>query len=171
MKNLIVVAFLVLFTGTASAQEGVEAGDKEVSFMGMYLTSTGDTDYSFGNITLRFGYYFTDKLLVGISPGINISTFNNETDTDFSGELFFAFNFISNAKTIPYVKASFYQSTFDIPEGMEFRDYSYVQVGLGFKVFFNEYMALDTSGSYGFSLAEDSGDGILMFLSGITFIF
>ena len=171
MKKIIILVFLVLFTGTAFAQEGVEAGDKELSFMGMYLTSTGDVDYSFGNISMRFGYYFTDKLLLGISPGVNISTYNNEVTTDFSAEVFFAYNFIANARTIPYAKASLYQSKFDLEENEEFRDYSYAQVGLGLKNFFNEFMALDTSVSYGFSLAEDSDDGIIMVISGLTFIF
>ncbi|MBA4369200.1 MAG: hypothetical protein C0403_16360 [Desulfobacterium sp.] len=166
--------FLILFVmaGSAFAAEGVEKGDRELAFAGMYYTLTGDMDYSFGNVQVRMGKYFTDKLLLGLAPGLNISDSGNDTTTDFTLELFGAYNFVTNSRTIPYAKASLYQNkTNDIPDDQEFTDYTFLQAGFGVKNFFNEYAALDTSISYGLSVGQGTDSGIIMVLSGISFIF
>jgi hypothetical protein len=47
-----------------------------------------------------------------------------------------------------------------------------VNVGIGFKNFFNEYAAFNTLVSYGFSLAEEAENiGLLSIMTGLTFIF
>lgn len=165
--------FLILFVmaGTAFAEEGVEKGDREFAFAGMYYTLTGDGDYSFGNVQFRMGQYFTDKLLLGLAPGLNISDTGEDTSTDLTLELFGAYNFVTNSRTIPYVKTSLYQSRTDIPDDQEFTDYTFLQAGFGVKNFFNEYAALDSSISYGLSIGQGADSGILMLLTGISFIF
>ena len=93
-------------------------------------------------------------------------------ETDWSGAIFFNYNFSTASKLIPYITGQYYQYTFDIPDDMEFKDFSYVNAGIGFKNFFNEYAAFNTLVSYGFSLAEDAENvGLLSIMAGLTVIF
>lgn len=94
-----------------------------------------------------------------------------KVNTNWSGSVFFNLNFSAASKFIPYLSGQYYQFTFDIPEGGKFSDYSYINAGLGFKNFFNEYAAFNTLVTYGFSLAENSQIGILTIMTGLSFIF
>ncbi len=177
MKRLFFCFLLLLVVaGSAFAQEGIESGDTEISFAGTYFTLVGtDIEISVGNFMLSYGKYLTAKLLLGIAPGLTISTTEGEsgaeTETDMSLSGFFSYNFVTNSKTIPYVKGAFYQQSFDIPDNQEFSDYSYIQGGLGLKNFFNEFAFLDTSISYGYSLAENAEGGMVMVMTAISVIF
>lgn len=112
---------------------------------------------------------------MGVAPGISIFTTNTaegtEVNSDWSGQLFANYNFSVVKKGFPYVKGSYYQSTFDIPDEASFTDYGSLQIGLGYKSFFNEFVSVDTSLNYGKSLAEGAEGGSLMLMTGISFIF
>lgn len=178
MKKIIILILTVIITANVYSQEdeGISKGDNEVTFHGFVFTSVGtDSKHAFGNLFLSYGKYYTDKLLLGVAPGISIFTTNTaegtEVDTDWSGQLFANYNFSVVKKGFPYVKGSYYQSTFDIPDGATFTDYGSLQIGIGYKSFFNEFASVDTSLNYGKSLAEGAEGGSLMLMTGISFIF
>ena len=174
-KALFILAFALFtcFTFGQEQEEGISTGDMELSFNGMVFTTVG-TDYSttYGNIFVSFGRYFTKRLLVGVAPGLTLSTQEGDINVDASLQIFSGFNFVVNKKTIPYARVSFYQSSIDfITEGSEFLDASIIQGGLGLKMYFSDYAAWDTSLNAGYSLADSSEGVTLMFLTGITFKF
>lgn len=172
MKKITYLLLLLLFLSTIVYSQGIERGDSEVLINAFYFTNVG-TDYSYGsgNITGSYGYYFTNNLQIGIGPGLSIYTQEDEVETDFSGQLFTNYNFSTTAKTIPYIKGSYYQATFDIDDDRDFTDYGYVQIGAGMKNFISENIALDSSVTYGFSLAENAEGGSLLMQSGLSLIF
>lgn len=162
-KIFILLVFCCLFFKiNAQEFEGIAKGDKEVSFNGMVIATQGMT---MGNIFLSYGYYFTKKLEVGLAPGVTITSDN----TDVSGQLFVNYNFSNNKPTFPYVKASYYQQTFDTGES-GFFSAGFIEAGLGLKSFFNSKVSWDTSIVYGFpaSSGGSSGSGMLMLLTGIS---
>lgn len=174
---LIAVALFLLVSG-AWAQ--IERGDSEISFMGYYNTLVGEDVEVNGSgvFQLSYGKYITSRLQIGIAPNLRFYLADDEEgekkiETDWSGSIFFNYNFSTASKFIPYITGQYYQFTFDIPEGGEFTDYSYVNVGIGFKNFFNEYAAFNTLVSYGFSLAQETENkvGLLSIMTGLTFIF
>lgn len=178
MKKIFILFLTVIITANAYSQEdeAISKGDNEVTFNAKVYTKVGtDSKFANGNLFLSYGKYYTDKLLVGIAPGISISTINTmdgtEVNTDWSGHLFANYNFSVVKKAFPYIRVSYYQLTFDIPDEAKFTDYGSLQIGLGYKSFFNEYASIDTSLNYGKSLAEGAEGGSLMLMTGISFIF
>ena len=178
MKKIIILLLTVIITANVYAQEdeGISKGDNEITFNGFVFASVGtESKHSFGNLFLSYGKYYTDKLLIGIAPGVSISTATTmdgtEVNTDWSGQLFANYNFSVVKKGFPYVKGSYYQQTFDIPEGDSFKDYGSLQIGLGYKSFFNEFASIDTSLNYGKSLREGAEGGSIMLMTGLSFIF
>jgi hypothetical protein len=171
-KGLLFVVVLVLLASAAQAQ--IEKGDTEVSFMGYYLTYVGGEDiggFGSGNFQLSFGKYLTDRIVIGVAPSLSLTKMDDEWETNWSGSAYMNINLSSTAKMIPYITGQYYQRTFDIPDGADFTDFSYVTVGLGFKSFFNEYASLNTVCTYGFSLAENAEGGMLMIMTGLSFVF
>ena len=178
MKKIIILLLTVIITANVNAQEdeGISKGDNEITFNGFIFATVGtDSKNSFGNLFLSYGKYYTDKLLIGLAPGISISTIQTaegtEVNTDLSGQLFANYNFSVVKKGFPYVKGSYYQTTFDIPDEASFKDYGVIQIGLGYKSFFNEFASVDTSLNYGKSLAEGAEGGSIMLMTGLSFIF
>lgn len=177
MKKIVILCITcILLVSNALAQ--VESGDKEVSFMGYFSTFVGEEvePNGYGSLQISYGQYYSKYLQLGIAPTLSFSTGQDEDgdpkiDTQFSGSVFFNFNFTAASTTIPYITGRYYQFTFDIPEEAEFVDYSYITVGLGIKNFFNEYAAFNTLATYGFSPAEDSEGGIVVIMAGLSFIF
>ncbi len=169
---ILVFALFACFTFGQEQEEGISAGDIELSFNGMVFTTVGtSSSTTYGNIFVSFGSYLSRRFLIGIAPGLNLSTSEGETNVDFSFQGFSNFNFVVNKKAIPYIRASFYQYSIDIPEDSKFTDYSVIQGGLGIKVFFSALAAWDTSLNAGYSLAENAEGITLMLLTGITFKF
>ena len=74
-------------------------------------------------------------------------------------------------KLVPYTRASFYQFSVDIPPGAKFNDFSFLQVGGGFKLFFTPQIAWDTSLNIGFGLSKASEGATMMLLTGLAFKF
>ena len=175
MKKVVFILIFALFGSFAFGQEqeeGITKGDLELTFNGMVFTTVG-TDYNIamGNIFVSGGRYFTKHLLAGVAPGLTITSAAGETSVDFSFQIFSTYSFMVDKKLVPYTRASFYQYSVDIPEGAKFNDYSYLQVGGGFKLFFTPQIAWDTSLNIGFGLSKASEGATMMLLTGIAFKF
>jgi hypothetical protein len=170
VKN-IVFAILLLMAGSAFGQEVIEAGDTEISVVGLYAATNGDIKYTTANIQVRLGKYLTDRLLLGIGPAVAVATIEGEEETNLSAEAYCIFNFTVNKKITPYAKASYFQRSFDIEGDRKFTDYGYALAGLGVKYFFNDLVALDTTLAYGFSLIKESHDTMIQISSGVSFVF
>ena len=101
MKKLIIILTLFIVSGLLAAQEeeGIQAGDREISVYGQLRTQVGvDYDYAVGNFNLSYGKYTTAKLLIGFAPGLTVSTSDNEVKFDLSAQFFFNYNFTVNKK-------------------------------------------------------------------------
>lgn len=171
-------AFMILMMIAGGAYAQIESGDTEVGFQGYFLTILGeDIDANgSGSVQVSYGKYLSSKLLIGIAPIMSFSTSEDDQgdptiETSWSGSVFFNYNFSTASTFIPYITGQYYQFTFDIPEDEKFTDYSYVNVGIGFKNFFNEYAAFNTLVTYGFSLRENAEFGLLTIMTGLSFIF
>ena len=174
MKKLAIILTLFIISGLLAAQEeeGIQAGDREVSVYGLLTTAVGvDYDFAVGHFYLSYGKYTTQKLLIGFAPGLTVSTSENEVKFNLSAQFFFNYNFTVNKKNIPYLKLSWRQSTFDIPEEDVLTDHSYIQGGLGIKTFLSEFAAWDTGLNVGKSLREGAKGAEVNLMTGITFIF
>lgn len=166
------ILFAFLMTSLYAQEfEGIEGGDTEISFNGFVFTTVG-TEYrtTTGNLFLAFGKYFTDKLLMGVAPGLTISSVagQDEITTDFSGQIYLNYNFSSTRPAFPYIRLSYYQYSFDF-EYQDFIDLAYVQGGLGYKAFLNANIAWDTTITYGLNLGTPEY-GNLMLMTGISVI-
>jgi hypothetical protein len=160
MKKTLILLVFCCFLSKINAQEyeGIAKGDKEITFNGMVISMSG---FTMGNVFVSYGKYLSDKMLVGLAPGLSISDV-----TDFSCQLFFNYNFSSSKPTFPYVKASYYQQSFNT-EGADFFDLGFIQAGVGYKSFFNAKVSWDTSLTYGLSTASFE-TGMLMLNTGIS---
>lgn len=146
--------------------------------MGFFSTFVGkDVETNgYGSLQISYGKFYSKYLQLGIAPTLSFSTGEDEDgdpkiETQISGSVFFNFNMTAASKTIPYITGRYYQFTFDIPEDTDFIDYSYVTVGIGVKSFFNEYAAFNTLVTYGFSPAVENEGGIVLIMTGLSFIF
>ena len=162
--SLCVVLALIIMTGTAQGQ--VEKGDREIQANGTLITMENMTMI---NITGLYGYYYTEKLEFGGGPSIthvSISGFDGETNLSIT--MFGRYNFTARDKLVPYVSGQWYQFDLSPEEPMGFFDYSFLQLGGGFKYFLNEYVAYDISGNMGISVG--GGDVSFIIVAGISFI-
>lgn len=160
MKKVLLLLLASLFVFSLSAQEfeGLEQGDKEISFNGFILASEGMT---MGNVFFSFGSYITDKLLVGAAPTLTIGS----GVTDFGAQLFGTYNFTNDTPAFPYVKAQYYQYSFT---SGDFASQGFLQVGGGYKTFFSDKLAWDTSATFGMNIGFDYG--MFMIMTGLTFV-
>ncbi len=175
-KCILLITAIVIFSSTCFAQ--IESGDKEIAFMGFFSTFVGeDVDANgYGSLQISYGKYYGRYMQLGIAPTVSFSTSQDENgdpaiDVQFSGSLFFNLNLAAASRTIPFLTGRYYQYTFDIPEGGEFTDYSYITIGGGIKNFINEYATFNTTVTYGFSPREEATGGIVMIMTGFSFIF
>ncbi|MCK5148250.1 hypothetical protein KAR48_15950 [bacterium] len=177
-KFLFILVLVIILAGQTFAQ--VEAGDREVSFLGYYSTFIGEDFDANGSGSLQLSYskFYTKNLQIGFAPTLRFSTGEYEdrkpkVEIDISASVFMNFNLATASKTIPYFTAQYYQYSFEIDTDNDekFTDFSYVTVGLGIKNFINEYAAFNTLISYGFSLREEAEGGLLLVMTGLSFIF
>jgi len=185
-KLVLLVWFMLVVTSFSYAQ--VEKGDSEILFSGTFMSIVGIENYSSMNasVNLSYGYFLTKNLEIGIGPSLTYSrseqTYTNydyfggsseeksvNENKNLSGTVFFNLNFSTSSKTVPYIAGQWYQTDFN-PENGEFSDYSYANIGFGIRNFFNEYVALNTSVNYGFSLAKEAEGGVLLILTGVSVI-
>jgi len=169
---ILIFALVCSFSFAQEQEEGITKGDMELSFNGFVFTTVGtDYDIAVGNIFVSGGLYLTKALLVGVAPGISITSVMGETSADFSFQIFSTYNFMVDKKLVPYTRASFYQQSVDIADEASFTDYSFIQAGGGFKMFFTPQIAWDTSLNIGFGLSSASEGATIMLLTGIAFKF
>jgi len=165
MKKLTLLALLVFLFTSIRAQEfeGIEKGDKEVSFFGMVMAARYAT---MGYLSLSGGYYFTDKLMAGAAPGVIIAS----GFSDFNLTLFGTYNFVTDKPAFPYLKASLSQLSFKTYDGtIPFFSNMSLQAGGGYKFFFSERFAWDSNATIGFNFGSPV-QVKLTILTGLTFI-
>lgn len=169
---------LVFLFGAMQAQEfeGLEKGDMELSFFGMIMGSKG---FTMGTFYVSGGYYITEKLLVGAGPGVTITgypsmefdpetfevTEGTELDASLSLQLFTTYNFFTDRTNFPYAKGVLGQSKFD---GDNFFSYTSLEIGGGYKFFFTDKIAWDSSLTFGLGFSSPVSLTIT-FLTGLTF--
>ena len=159
---LVVLAFLFsMIQIQAQEFEGIEAGDKELSFNGMVMAQSG---FALGSIFLSGGYYISDRLLVGAAPGVTIFGGGGFGQTTLSLSLFSTYNFMTDKSNFPYVKAALVQQAFQSP----FLSFTSIQAGGGYKVFFTDKIAWDTSVTLGFTLSPVTFSTLI--LTGLSFM-
>lgn len=181
-SSLVVLMILVLSVGAVAQQQ---KGDIELQLLGMYMTTTGSSDFKFsmGQISGSFGKFFTDNLELGIAPTLSITTVTSQqvdygvfppvlksvsnTTTTFGGSVFVVYSFLmGDSKTVPYAGARFYKQDFSTKE-------SSAGINGGVKYFISKKTALDANANYLFSLSSENGNsgGILLFGVGFSFLF
>jgi hypothetical protein len=167
MKRVTIIAAMLLSMTALHAQEfeGLEKGDKEVSFFGMVMAGKF---FSIGYISVSGGYYFTDKLMAGAAPGLIIAP----GATDFNIAFFGTYNFFTDRRAFPYVKASLTQQSFRTYGGgaSAFFANMSLQGGGGYKVFFTERLAWDTNATLGINFGSPVGVRFTL-LTGLSFTF
>ncbi|MDZ7333045.1 MAG: hypothetical protein ONB31_13810 [candidate division KSB1 bacterium] len=175
-KILLISLVTLLWALNLSAQ--IEPGDSEISFLGYYSTMVG-ADYNNGGtgiIQLSYGYFISSRLQLGIGPQVTFTPgytsvyYSHGAEVKLSGTAFFNFNLNTNSKTIRYIFSQWYQSDFSPPSG-NLTDAAFWTLGVGVRNFFTEYASINTAVSYGMSMAKNSKMGMLMIISGLSFIF
>jgi len=164
MKKLtIVIIFTLCLTGIGNAQEGIEAGDRE--FLGQ-LVFFSDQDFKspFGYINFTYGYYLSDRVVIGAGPSITIGD-----EVEISAQLYSRYNFSTVKKIIPYAQLSVNQTDFD-PDG-DFFDAMYGQVGFGAKFFVTDYLSIDAQALYGTGISAPFDVGSIYSIIGLSYIF
>ncbi len=170
-KGLLLVPIFLLWSTVAFAQQ--EKGDVEIQIAGSYITSVGsDFDFSQGTIQAKLGRYISDRLEMGVSPTVTITTSQGafgDTDTDVTvgGGAFFQFSMLAgDAMSVPYFGAQYFKRDLSDED-----DNGSAGINGGIKFFVTEKAALDFSGNYLFDLNENSDGGFLLFAAGISFLF
>lgn len=150
---------------------GIEKGDSEISFMGFYVKMIGieNAPGGTGAINFSYGYFLNRNLQVGAAPQLLIYPGADGLYTIFSFSVFASYNFQISSKFIPYITVKWYQSEVAPGESI-FMEQAYLTFGGGFRSFFNEYAALNTSISYGFNLGGLE-ETILTIMSGVSILF
>lgn len=172
--TFLAVAFLFFLAKSGVAQnEGIQRGDKELTFNGYIFSMTGGGNKNVsGNFFFNYGEYMSKSVLFGFGPGLNISynDIDEKVQTDLSASLYFKFNFSNVKKSIPYSTIQYYQYSFKAPEGGSLLDNGYAQAGLGLKNFINEFLSVDIQLNYGVAVKETSM-GLLQLSIGLSYIF
>lgn len=165
--TLILIAFLAVNFVLAQA-EGIKKGDREINMSGNVIhVDMGESNFksTTGFAMISFGRYITDRLLMGIAPGMSISQFTGqEAELDYNVQLFSNLNLMTKGVFIPYLRATLYESSFRRDES------TYVQAGGGIKLFFAERASWDSQVTYGFNVSGGEGN-TLLFLTGLSYIF
>jgi hypothetical protein len=160
----------------AQEYEGVEKGDIEFSFFGMIMGTGG---FAVGTFYVQGGYYITDKLVVGAGPGVTVTGYETvefdpetfetnektELDASLSLQMFTTYNFFTDRPRFPYAKAVLGQSKFDKDD---FFCYTSLEIGGGYKWFFTDRIAWDSSLTFGLGFSSPVS-ATITFLTGLTF--
>jgi hypothetical protein len=159
-----VIVGAILLASTAAAQ--VQQGDQEIQFLGSIMAYESNA-----TITLQgtYGLFITPELELGVGPQLVYSKSPGGHSTLFGARFFGRFNFFVNTKTVPYVTGQWNQYDFAPDEPSDFFDASFLQGGVGVKIFASEHVAYDFSGNVGFSLGEF--DPSITLLGGLSFFF
>ena len=150
---------------------GIEKGDVELGFMGLYTTMVGtDISMETGFIRINAGYQLTDQLQVGVAPQWLIYPGGTGTYYLFSFSFFVSYSFMTTSRWIPYITGEWYQDNFYFGQS-DFLEEAYLTIGGGVRNFFTEYAALNTAITYGFSLGGEEYGTVFTITSGISILF
>lgn len=138
----------------------------------------GSTSTTTGTAVVGLGYFLTDRLQIGASPLITISTgggiggSEGSTDVTFglstNVQYFFGAN---DAKIKPYVGYELQIQSFESPEGGSLADNTYNSGVFGLKNYLSERAALDINAGYGFRMSGPGDGQSLNLRVGITYLF
>jgi hypothetical protein len=177
----VLFAFLVSFTilGTAAAQQ--QKGDVELQLQGSYFTTFAtDVSVNVGTIAGKFAPFLTDNLQIGIGPTLTITTTSvttvsplsgkpdtrSDTKVTFGSTVFVTYSFLTkDARTVPYVGASWYKV--DFSKGSE---RGWVGVNGGLRYFLTRRTSLDLSASFLRTITEHESGSMVLFAFGLSFL-
>ncbi len=158
-----------------------EQGDLELQLQGSFSSTVGaDVTSSIGTIAGKFGPFVTSNIQVGIGPTLTITTATttsvvpgtgttvakSKTTATFGSTVFAVYSFLfQDARTVPYVGASYYKRDFSNGD-----DRGWVGGNAGAKFFFTKKTAVDFSANYLTSLNTDTKGGLLLFAFGLSFL-
>ncbi len=175
-----VVLFHLGLMSSSMAQQ--QQGDVELQLQGSFFTTVGaDITNSVGTIAGKVGPYITANIQVGIGPTLTIATNTStarevasgplvtttKTNVTFGSTIFAVYSFLfPDARTVPYVGASYYKR--DFSNGA---DRGWIGGNGGAKFFFTKRAAADLSVNYLTSLNKETKGGLLLFAFGLSLLF
>ncbi|MBN1212129.1 MAG: hypothetical protein JXA92_06080 [candidate division Zixibacteria bacterium] len=165
MKKALYAVILILCLAPLTTAQ-VEEGDKEVQVQGSLIAFEGITAI-IG--TFMYGYFVTPNTEIGGGPMIIYASYEGEGESNISLTLFGRYNFVSGEKVVPYLSGQIYQFDISPEEPMDFTDFTFLQVGGGFKYFVSDNLAYDVSGNLGFGLG--GGDVSFILYGGLSAFF
>jgi hypothetical protein len=177
-KALCALVLLAVMTSAAHAQQ--EKGDTELQFVASSLLVLGDDTTYFGNFSIKYGKFISDRIEFGVVPTVSITSFTNlvfdpvtmtfssETDTEVTvgSGVFGTYSFLTEgARNVPYVGFQVYDQDLSVSDDP-------LGIGLngGLKIFYTRNVALDVGGSYLFS-SDDTASGMILMQMGLSVIF
>lgn len=182
MRPSTVLSALILsltIIGTAAAQQ--QKGDVELQLQGSYYTTFAtDVTVKVGTVAGKFAPFLTENLQIGIGPTLTITTTSVTTISPLSGEpdtrsdtrvtfgstVFVTYSFLmKDARTVPYVGASWYKV--DFSKGSE---RGWVGVNGGLRYYLTRRTSLDLSASFLKTITEHKTGSMLLFAFGLSFL-
>ena len=165
MKKIIVLTITLLCLAAVTNAQ-VEEGDQEIRMAGTITSFEGVT---IALIAINYGYFLTEKTEIGGGPIITYLGSDYFDMTNISLTFFGRHNFVTGEKLVPYIGGQIYQYDLSPDEPFSFTDFTFLQVGGGFKYFIRENIAYDVSGNLGIGLG--GGDVVMLIYGGISAFF
>ena len=165
MKKALYAVILILCLAPLTTAQ-VEEGDKEIQAQGSLIAFEGVTAI-LANFT--YGVFVSPQLELGGGPMIIYASMEGDDESNISLTFFGRYNFVTGEKLVPYLSGQIYQFDISPEEPMDFTDFTFIQVGGGFKYFVNENLAYDVSGNLGFGLG--GGDVSFIMFGGLSYFF
>jgi hypothetical protein len=165
MKKALYVLIMILCLAPLTTAQ-VEEGDKEIQVQGSLITFEGITAII---ANFSYGYFVSPKTEIGGGPMIIYASTGDDDESNISLTFFGRYNFVTGEKVVPYVGGQIYQFDISPEEPMDFTDFTFLQVGGGFKYFISDNLAYDVSGNLGFGLG--GGDVSFIIFGGLSAFF
>jgi len=151
------ILLVLFFTFQLIAQQ--QKGDSELGINGYYFASTSGGS-GVGNLSFKYGYFFTDNFEAGIGPNFTFSS----SKTTVGSAAFFQYSFLSGDGTnVPYFGAQYFKNDFDSD------DSGAAGATLGIKFYLKRNAAFDIGFSYLFPL-DNAENGLIFIAAGLFFI-
>lgn len=194
MSRLLTVAIwlCLLLAAPSAAYAQAKKGDAEVQISGNTFTViTADAFSTNGQFQFGFGYFFTDRFEIAVSPVVTVQsdTFSTpvlnsrgqptgattltttvDGDLGLSTKVQFFFG-ATDSKVKPSIGATYIIQSFKVPDGGTIADNSYLGGNLGIRNYFSENAALDMNLSYGFQPNRPGDYQLIQFNIGIAYVF
>lgn len=195
MRRVAIVlgASILVWLAPRPAHAQAKQGDSEVLIGGnlFALMGSGSANTT-GQFQFGYGYFFTDRLQINVSPVVSVSSsqtvsvVNGSTTTNVTGDLglgagvqyFFG---AKASKVKPYVGGSLVVQSFKTHDQINpvtfvttsgsISDNLYVGGSAGLKNYFTDRAALDIKASYGVNPKHAGDFQLLQVIVGITYLF